>query len=546
MIVLSLFDGMSCGLEALKRANISVTKYYASEIDKYAIQVAKKNHPEIIHLGDVTKWREWDIEKPDLIIGGSPCQGFSFAGKQLAFDDPRSMLFFTMMDIINHYKPKWRYLENVKMKAKHANVITKMMECGPLEMNSALVSAQNRVRLYWANWQLTYPDDRGVLLRDIIDYGDHNNITTLKNIKSTKLKKRILQKNLRHPIEKSLSLTANSSSQNGGNGCTVIKIREKSKTIRSSGLGSYDRHEWDSISDCHYRKLTPIECERLQTLPDGYTALGVENILQELYIDGNECKVKNKCQKNAQSKNVISPSQAGKLNCAISTILDGLDLEQRKKLKSLSIKAKCVNQKNVKINSKHLKVTVLNTINNGKESKSLKLENVKFAIKTLDIQDGEDYAIAMLYLNQEMAMQIKLMKTEIEDLSHTGIAGKNIINQKVVNGFIEKLLKTKSEENCEKEKLFTTLILINLIITKAIFMCASHTHITCLSIDSLSKLQQNCLEMGLLNLKMENITELSNSSRYRMLGNGWTCDMVAHHFSTLGDPIDPSRIGRLF
>ena len=106
MIVLSLFDGMACGYEALKRAGIHVTKYYASEIDKYAIQIANKNHPDIIQLGNVNNWRDWQIEKPDIIIGGSPCQGFSSAGKQLAFDDPRSKLFFTMIDIINFYKLK--------------------------------------------------------------------------------------------------------------------------------------------------------------------------------------------------------------------------------------------------------------------------------------------------------------------------------------------------------------------------------------------------------------------------------------------------------
>jgi site-specific DNA-cytosine methylase len=94
LVVLSLFDGMACGYQALKQAGIPVKKYYASEIDKHAMQVANKNHPDIIQLGDINTWKEWSIEQPDLIMGGSPCQGFSFAGKQLAFDDPRSALFF--------------------------------------------------------------------------------------------------------------------------------------------------------------------------------------------------------------------------------------------------------------------------------------------------------------------------------------------------------------------------------------------------------------------------------------------------------------------
>lgn len=169
MIVLSLFDGMGCGYEALKRAGIYVEKYYASEIDKYPIKIAKKNHPDIIHLGDVENWEEWDIPRPNLIIGGSPCQGFSFAGNQLAFDDPRSKLFFTMTDIIDHYGPERYLLENVRMKQDHLDVVTDFMNCGdPHLLNSALVSAQNRNRYYWYNWDAPDPGDRGIMLKDII------------------------------------------------------------------------------------------------------------------------------------------------------------------------------------------------------------------------------------------------------------------------------------------------------------------------------------------------------------------------------------------
>ena len=133
MNVLSLFDGISAGQVALERAGISVTNYYASEIDKYAIKVTMANYPNTIQLGDVTKWREWDIDwsSIDLLIGGSPCQGFSFAGKQLAFDDPRSALFFVYVDILNHIRsvnPDVKFmLENVKMKREHLDVITEKL-----------------------------------------------------------------------------------------------------------------------------------------------------------------------------------------------------------------------------------------------------------------------------------------------------------------------------------------------------------------------------------------------------------------------------------
>lgn len=180
MNILSLFDGMSCGRIALERVGIEVINYYASELDKYAIKVTQANWPETIQLGDVTKWREWDIDwsSIDLLIGGSPCQGFSFAGKQLAFDDPRSKLFFVYVDILNHIKwirkiagkSELKFmLENVKMKKDFLNVISEKLGVQPVFINSALVSAQNRQRYYWANWNFDQPEDKGIMLVDILE-----------------------------------------------------------------------------------------------------------------------------------------------------------------------------------------------------------------------------------------------------------------------------------------------------------------------------------------------------------------------------------------
>lgn len=155
MNVLSIFDGISCGRVALDRAGINVGSYYASEIDKFAIKVSESNYPDIIRLGDVTKWREWDIDwsSIDLVTGGSPCQGFSFAGKQLAFDDPRSKLFFEMVLIIkkvlSHNPDAYFLLENVKMKKEFEAVITEFLGVKSTLINSSLLSAQNRNRLYW-------------------------------------------------------------------------------------------------------------------------------------------------------------------------------------------------------------------------------------------------------------------------------------------------------------------------------------------------------------------------------------------------------------
>ena len=173
MKVLSLFDGISCGMVALERAGIPVDAYYASEIDKNAIAISQKNYPNIIRLGDVTKWREWDIPwaEIDLLIGGSPCQGFSFAGKQLNFNDPRSKLFFEFVDILNHirkHNPNVKFLlENVKMKAEWQDVISGYLGVKPIRINSALVSAAKRDRLYWANFDVKMPDDKGITFDDI-------------------------------------------------------------------------------------------------------------------------------------------------------------------------------------------------------------------------------------------------------------------------------------------------------------------------------------------------------------------------------------------
>jgi site-specific DNA-cytosine methylase len=175
MKILSLFDGISAGQVALQRAGIQVDTYYASEIDKHAIKVTQENFPNTIQLGSVTEWKSWDIDwsSIDLIFGGSPCQGFSFAGKQLNFDDDRSKLFFTFVDVVNHVKSAnpnaFFMLENVMMKKEYEDVITEFMGVKPIKINSSLVSAQNRKRLYWTNIpNVIQPEDKGILLKNIL------------------------------------------------------------------------------------------------------------------------------------------------------------------------------------------------------------------------------------------------------------------------------------------------------------------------------------------------------------------------------------------
>ncbi len=175
MNVLSLFDGISCGIVALERNGVAINNYYASEIDKTATEISKKNYPNIKRLGDVTKWKQWDIDfgSIDLLLAGSPCQGFSSSGKGLNFEDPRSKLFFVLIDILNHIKklnPNVKFLlENVKMKKEWTDTITEYIGVDYEEINSRYFSAQNRVRYYWCNWDILPYEDKGIMLEDIVE-----------------------------------------------------------------------------------------------------------------------------------------------------------------------------------------------------------------------------------------------------------------------------------------------------------------------------------------------------------------------------------------
>ena len=177
MVVVSLFDGISIAMSSLIRLGIKPTKYYASEVDSYAISISKYNFPDIVQLGDVTKITGNEIKEPvDLLIGGSPCQGFSFAGNMLQFQDPRSKLFFEYVRLLKLLKPKYFVLENVKMPKRSSQVISDMLNVDYVEINSNLLSAQNRRRLYWSNLKITQPKAQGLLLKDIVQDGERSHI----------------------------------------------------------------------------------------------------------------------------------------------------------------------------------------------------------------------------------------------------------------------------------------------------------------------------------------------------------------------------------
>lgn len=305
--VLSLFDGISCGQLALQRAGIKVDRYLASEVDKYAIKITQKNFPNTEQLGDVkTVWAK-NLPKIDLLIGGSPCQDLSIAkvGRK-GLDGEQSGLFWHYVRLLRTCKPKYFLLENVASMSKdNKQKITEVLGVEPIMINSALVSAQQRKRLYWTNIpNITQPEDKGLVLADVLEnglpYEEKAKALTasydgaiIKNSLERKQRTMVFNPyNNKLNTEKSASLGTNPQCQTSKCGQVVIKpiqlvgggqaqrvydVKGKSICLSANGGGAKTVYKID-LPDGQYtvRKLTPIECERLQTLPDNYSA-GISN-----------------------------------------------------------------------------------------------------------------------------------------------------------------------------------------------------------------------------------------------------------------------------
>ena len=356
-VVLSLFDGMSCGQIALNRLGIPIKTYYASEVDPYPIKVTQANYPDTIQLGDVCDAKAADLPKIDILLAGSPCTGFSFAGKQLAFNDPQSVLFFEFVRLLKEIKPKWFLLENVKMKKEYLNVITEHVGVEPIFINSALLSAQNRQRWYWTNIPgIEQPEDKKIVLRDILEHGydserdkshcldaNYYKGSSVKNYfkksrrqmvyqddtpkqdgnrepqviagawrgrsldkdgknvdwKSTKPKQmlelrkdeksnalsqvtkdNVIVQSYREVRTEEAKRTRREIKQKTGKDHTPFRAKElqpredgKVGTVTPSLNNDHKISlTRDNEQEVYWRKLTPLECERLQTVPDNYTA----------------------------------------------------------------------------------------------------------------------------------------------------------------------------------------------------------------------------------------------------------------------------------
>jgi DNA-cytosine methyltransferase len=301
MNILSLFDGISCSQVALQRAGIKYDNYYASEIDKYAIAVTQHRFPNTIQIGDIQGVKAGSLPKIDLLTGGSPCQGFSLAGKRLAFNDPRSMLFFEFVRLLNECKPKYFLLENVKMKKEYEDIITEYLGVKPIAINSELFSAQDRKRIYWTNISIgSLQNENKLMVEDILqDEVDAKYYIDPKRsvvICENEVKKRQIafigsnsQGSRIYSIHgKSICLCG----EGGGLGAKTgtyalpcltpdrIEKRQNGRRFKPPHSKFYTLTATDKhgiLTDNFIRKLTPLECERLQTLPDNYTLIPWQN-----------------------------------------------------------------------------------------------------------------------------------------------------------------------------------------------------------------------------------------------------------------------------
>ena len=269
MNVLSLFDGMSCARLALEKVGVTIEKYYASEICKSAIQISNDNYPEILRLGDIKNWRDWNLDwsSLDLIVAGSPCQGFSRAGNELNFKDSRSGLFFVFVDILNHarlFNKNIKFLlENVRMRGEYERVITEFVGVPPVLIDGKKGFLQSRPRLYWFNF-----NKKSEYVGDFIDIscvlgnGDNEvvfKVSDNKRVKAVTEDTRGFRPHRGDIRKTGIGEIGRILKQNAMYADTITTTHAPKILVRKSD------------DDIYYRKATILECEKLSGLPLGYT-----------------------------------------------------------------------------------------------------------------------------------------------------------------------------------------------------------------------------------------------------------------------------------
>jgi DNA-cytosine methyltransferase len=509
MNVLSLFDGMSCGQIALNKLGVKYDKYFACEIDKYAMQVTQHNFPDTIQLGDVqfvTK-ETFGNHKIDLVVGGSPCQGFSFAGKMLNFDDARSKLFFEYVRLVKELKPKYFLLENVKMKKESQDIISEYMGVEPIEINSSLVSAQTRKRLYWTNIpNVRQPEDKGIVLKDIIEQGMAGEAT----VKHTDRNKRHLK-----DIEgKSLCTTATMYKGAGNNGMTLIQVD--------------DKVELNENQQNKIEKINNVNPDKANCLTE---AIGRGGSSAE-YLTS----VKKKTDALQQVDDKLRHPEATKKGYAEASEGEGLDLtfpkSNTRRGRTMKDKSNCLTA------ASHEMGVVIdpskpNQINPNKSAKS-KSEDEKGTQPHMQDrvfhEDGKSHA-----LTSSFASRTKVGKfEEDQELRPATIVGRRLNERGVREDYnkdvpITQCLQVK--HNSDKSGTLTTVDKDNVLSKNEPGRYPDAYNDKKLSWRKLTPLECERLQTvpdGYTLVMEDDKQKVSNSQRYKMLGNGWTIDVITH------------------
>ena len=505
MNVLSLFDGMSCGRIALDKLGIKVDKYFASEIDKYAIKVSEANYPDIIRLGDVKGVKGSDLPKIDLMIAGSPCQGFSFAGKQLAFDDPRSALFFEFTRLLDECKPKYFLLENVRMKKEHLQVITDLLGVEPILINSALVSAQNRNRYYWTNIPgVAQPKDKGIVLKDILETNVYPN---------HKLSDAKVDRVLNTPR---------------GKGYFYNKDSEKIGTL----IAGYYKEPTDGIYIVEEIPNFDKELTHMTT-KDGKAYTLTASYNGAVYWNSIEKK-----------QRTMIPTTPLRVGTAID--MKGHDMHKRIYSEEGKSPTLLVDSRSPKIPTTPLReVSVDSYITIDHEKKQLIIKEATKKGYTI-IEDGDCFDITHLKSTTRRGRNMKdksncltnnydYVRFEYpKDLNPASIVGRRINDRGVREDYNKDVPLTQClqvKHNSDKSGCLTTVDKDNVVSSEEPGRYADVYNDSKLFWRKLTPLECERLQT----VPDGYTSAVSNSQRYKMLGNGWTVDVITHIFEGIKD-----------
>lgn len=600
MVILSLFDGMACGRVALERAGVEVDGYFASEVDKHAIQVAKNNWSDIVHIGDVTKIKYVDGKlyndqgevvyegKVDILIGGSPCQGFSFAGKQLNFDDPRSKLFFEFVRLLKETKPRYFLLENVKMKKEYEQIITEHLGVESIEINSNLLSAQNRKRIYWTNIPgVTIPNDKGILLKDIV----HENNDEVSNVELPNFNVNPSGKGMNgdvYSIEKSKSRTLTTNKGEGqkisvaiaefivpfdktlqildkevqrgkigyfrkdSQANRVYYIHDKAITLTGEAgggaakMGQYlfgcitpdrvekrqngqrfndgkkfytltaqDKH--GVLIEGYIRKLTPIECERLQTVPDNEIICIFTSCLDQVknYV--------NAVEKNPKLLKLALSAEKEELNEFVKLVTQNTKQNHQKTRFIVPQNADMTTWKQTNQCTKVSQKENNTTVNNAENIVMFKHQNQEadsvLPNAFINIIEGR----IMRFGKEELLLKDKNCTNQIDGKKPLVLFGKEIME-------LVKDVDAGMKKN--RDMISTSTILSVLSINSLEQMLATYY---LFAKNAITGYTQNTTSLKSLSIQFQindgYTAGVSNSQRYKMLGNGWTVSVISHIFS---------------